>query len=650
MTILSIDFETYSAVDLTRAGVYKYAADPSTGIWCMAYAFDDEPVQLWDEREPIPARVIEHLHRNGVFRAWNAQFERVVWDHCLMPIVGMAPGQHSWYCTAAEAAAMSLPRHLGKAAEVLGVTAKDSEGAQLMRKMSVAGYEPTEDELQRLFDYCKNDVVVEREIFKKTRRLDSTEQNVYWLDQRINDRGVAIDRPLVIAARRIVSQEVAKAGQTLFDLTNGEVGKATQVPALKRWLKDRGIETKSLNKATVHELLTTGTIPDDVRDVLLARQDAGKSSVAKLDGMLTVAGDDGVMRGLLLYHGASTGRWAGKLVQPQNFPRGTVKVTPEVLDRIRAGTANMAEVSSALRGMLIAKPGKRLYVADYSAIEARVLAWVSGDAPALEDFRAGRDPYKVMATYIFGCTYDEVTPEQRQTGKAAVLGLGYQMGAKKFVSAAWDVYQVRVDPEQSPGIVKAYRALHPAVKTFWSDVQNAAMDAVRNPGATFLAGRYVKFVMKGQFLWCILPSKRPLCYPLPKIVMGIPPWEREKIEAGEITVAEAERVEQLSFGAEVGPSRQWGRETTYGGKLTENIVQAISRDIMADRMRAVEAAGFEPILSVHDEVISERDARDSGHGDEVFNGLYLAGLTMTPAWAEGLPLKVEGWHGTRYRK
>ncbi len=639
MTILSIDFETQSAVDLTRTGVYPYAASPTTRIWCMAYKFDDEPTELWDTRTTMPERVFDHVSTRGVLRAWNAQFERVIWNAKLADIVRPWPNQ--WYCTAAEAAAMSLPRHLGHCAQVLGVVAKDEAGAKVMKRLMVAGYEPTEEELQQLFAYCRTDVDVERAIYHKTRRLDKREQGIYWLDQKVNDRGVCIDRPLVLAARQVVTQEVERANDTLVKLTDGDVGAVTQVGAIKKWLAARGVEAPSLNKQAITELLATGVIPEPVRDVLLARQAAGKSSVAKLDSMLTVAGEDDALRGMLLYHGASTGRWTGKLVQLQNFPRGTVKVTPDVITRLRVGIGSMAEVSSALRGMLLPRADHQLYVGDYSAIEARVLSWLADDREALELFRTGRDPYKVMASAIFKVPYDEVTPEQRQVGKAAELGCGFGMGADKFVTAAYDVYGIVVDAETASLAVTLYREVHSDVKQLWYDINRCAMAAVREPGSMQRVNDKLSFRMVGNFLWALLPSGRPLCYPAPKLVMHQTFWMPMPREC-------------LEFGSVDAKTRRWGRERTYGGKLTENIVQAIARDVMADAMVRLEDYGFDVLFTVHDEVATELpDDLLTEYGidrEEFALSDFIDCMSEAPEWARSMPIKVEAWTGTRYRK
>lgn len=632
MRTLSIDFETRSSVDLPLTGVYPYAAHPSTEILCAAYAFDDEEPRLWvptgDLDDRLPLDIINHVLAGGEIRAWNAQFERLIWFYC-WDHRDCTPRTEQFVCTAAEAAAMALPRALGQCAEVLGVEQqKDAAGNRLMMKISTRpDYRPTDAELAALYEYCKQDVRTEQAVARRLRRLTPKERSVYLLDQRMNDTGIRLDRSLVVAAKGIVTQEMARADAAMNLITGGVVSKVSQIGRFKAWLGEQGVNVESLDKVAIKEMLETGDLPPHVTDALRARADGGKSSVAKLDAMLAVAGDDDVLRGLLLYHGASTGRWSGRLVQPQNFPRGTVKVTPETFERIMRGEANLDEVSSSLRGMLIARPGEWLHVADYAGIEARLVAWCAGQHDALDIFRTGGDPYKVMASRIFGVRVEDVTPEQRQVGKAAVLGCGYGMGWQKFQSAAWDVYGVRVDEETAKVAVAKYREAHGRIVEWWSQLNDAALDAVRAPGASFSAGP-VRFRMVGPFLWCVLPSGRPLCYPAPKIVDRETPW--------------GSTVDALEFGGVNSTTRKWQREGTYGGKLAENVVQAIARDVMAEGLLAVEAAGFTPLLSVHDEGIAE--------GKKARLDEFCALLATPPSWCETLPLKVEGYIAKRYRK
>lgn len=672
MSELSIDFETRSTIELKKTGVYKYAQHPSTDIWCMAWAFDDEEPEIWtpDMAEwdgdnvyhGLPARVVEHIRNGDMIRAWNAQFERVIWNEIMVRRYNapeVAPEQ--WVCTQAEALAMALPRSLAHAAEVLGVQEqKDSQGWNLMMRMTrprkiledgtVVWWDDPE-RLEKLYDYCKQDVRTERSVAKALRRLTATEREIYLLDQRMNDRGIRIDLDLVRAARRIADIGVERANLAILELTVGAVGEVTNHGRLRQWLNEQGIETNSVSKAAVRELLDQD-LPPVVRAVLEHRADAGRTSLAKLDAMEACACDDGRARGLLQYHGASTGRWAGQLAQPQNFARPEYDGDPEIFiplvlaedyDALELFRHPVATVVDLLRSCLTAEPGNELIAADYSAIEARVLNWLADQRDMVELFRQydaapkkekpNYDPYRRNAARLYKIPLDQVQKfPHRQTGKFQELGCGYGMGAKKAVSAAKDTYGLTLTHDEAKEIVDNYRETHPMVVSFWHAADAAAIEAVQNPGipVTFGGLGNLKFVKAGAYLYLILPSGRPLAYAAPRVVEAQTPW-------GEVKP-------QVEISAVNSLTKKWGRQRMYGGLWVENIVQAASRDLLAEGMLRAEKAGYIPILSVHDEVVAEVP---EGFGSVTdFEKL----LTTLPGWAEGCPVAAEGWRGFRYRK
>lgn len=674
LTTLSIDFETRSTVALPDTGVYVYAEHPTTDIWCMAWAFDGEEPAIWTpgiavhhslycecgDGDPdcrctmheLPERVQAHILEGGAMRAHNAQFERIMWREVMVKKYG-APEirDEQWYCSAAEAAAMSLPRSLGQLAQALGTgIEKDDEGANLMMRMcrprkvnddgSLVWWD-VEDRKQRLYEYCKQDVRTEQAISKCLRRLDPAERDIYLLDQRINDRGVRVDRELVAAAREVADEGIRRANGHIADLTGGGVLTVTNHGNLKKWLNENGVETESTDKAHVAELLDDPTLPETVRRVLQLRADAGRTSIAKLDSMLLCASEiDDRARGMLLYHGASTGRWSGRLVQPQNFPRGSVDnveaLIPFVLarsyDALNMVAHPLAVVSSMLRSMLVAAPGFDLMAADYSAIEAKVLNWLANQADVVDRFRRKIDQYKHNATTLFKVEYSAVTKDMRQTGKFQELGCGYGMGAKKAVAAGKATYGLTLTEDEAKAVVDAYRMTHPRVVDFWYWTERACIAAVKTPGVPVVFGGHgnLKVFVAGKYMYIALPSKRVLVYPSPRIVEGLTPWGEMK--------------EQVEVSAVDSFSRQWGRTRLYGGLLVENIVQAVSRDIMAEAMLRAEQAGYFPILSVHDEVVVEIP---KGFGSvEEFESI----LSVPPAWASDCPISAEGWRGERYRK
>ncbi len=653
LTSLSIDFETRASFDLRAGGVYPYAMHKDTGIWCFAWAFDGDEPEIWTPGMDLPERILAHIEGGGELRAWNAAFERIVWRHVLPRYFDQGwfvqPKTEQWVCSAAEAAAMSLPRSLDQAAIVTGVAEqKDGEGYSLMmrmtrpRKVNADGtlvWWDVEERKQRLYEYCKQDVRTEQAIVKVLRRLTPREREIYLLTERMNDRGIRVDRELVLAAKDVADEGLKRANVVLRELTSGQVSEVTKTGQLRKWLGEQGVPNGSVAKAAVRELLESDLDPT-VRRVVELRAEAGRSSLAKLDSLLECVCPDDYVRGMLLYHGAGTGRWTGRLVQAHNFARPTVKrvegYIPDVLGRrfdfIDLYHNPLEVVVSMLRSMLTATPGHRLLRADYAAIEARVLSVLAGQDDDVAVFRSGGDVYKAMATRLYSVPLDEVNADQRQTGKFAVLGCGYGMGAKKAVSAAKTVYQLDLTEEQAKTIVSIYRSTHSAVVDFWNESNAAAIEAVEKPGVPVVFGvlRNLTFMCAGAYLYLILPAKRPLVYPAPKIVERQTPWKEMR--------------PAVEFSGVNPVTRQWERSALYGGLIVENIVQAVSRDLMADAKLALEAAGYPVMLSVHDEIVA--DVPEGFGSLKEFEQI----IETPPAWAAGWPIKADGKEGFRYGK
>ena len=682
---LSIDFESRSTVDLRKTGVYPYAAHPTTDLWCMAYALGKGEVQLWLPGDPVPGEVAYALTNGYDFRAWNAQFERVMWHHHgLRHGFPMIPAER-WVDTAAEAAAMSLPRGLGKAAEVLGSEhRKDDQGHRLMlqmakpRKLKPLTWWDQDEKIARLADYCQQDVETERAIAYKLRQLSEKELAIYRLDQRANDRGVLIDMALVTALQGLADEAIERANVRLVEITEGAVEAVTNVQNILRWLRGTGLLLEDLTKQTVAEALADKVegeceehgrlrpclpcrmegkegLTDAQREVLQLRQDAGKISWKKLDAMARCVGPDDRARGLLLYHGANTGRWSGKLIQPQNFPRPTIEHPEKYIGQAKNGDYDglsvhqpvMEVVTSLLRSCLIAAPGHRFMCADFAAIEGHVTAWLAGQ-------EAGMMSYEEMAGAIYDMDPAEVDKDskERRVGKEIVLGGGFGMGWKKFQGRAKSQAGIVLRDEESLKVIDTYRARNNRVVKLWRDLEHAALRAVKRPGAVVSAGRNdcIKYVLRGQFLWCMLPSGRPLAYPLPRIRPYV--WGR----VGNVTSKQPLSDQPPGFTPDARPddavevmvvdsmTKRWVRRSLYGGLQTENVVQAIARDLMADAMLRVESAGYPVLLTVHDEVLAEVP-NDHGNLAE-FNAL----MSERPMWCQNMPLEVEGWEGPRYRK
>ena len=635
MTV-SIDFETRSAVDLRKTGVYKYAADQSTDIWCMAYKAPwSDDVLVWQPGDAVDTHLEDWIMAGGLLSAWNANFERVIWNEIMVGRYQWpATKIKQWRCTMAQASAMGLPRALGQAAAVLGVEEqKDKAGAALMlrmarpRKVNADGsytWWNTKDKIEQLVAYCRQDVRTELSVAETLNAMPDSERRLYQLDQRINDRGVKVDIDLIDRVSKLANTASENIDAEMKRLTNGQVKAATNAMDLTAWLRGYELNVNSVDKQTVTRMLAMDGLHPIIKQVLRLRQDGAKSSTAKYDAMVNAANADDRMRGLLMYHGAATGRWSGRLVQPQNFPRPQKKQDEldEIIAKLKADKdvsehgAGTVLASDLLRSMLIAEDGHRLMFADYSAIEARVLAWVAGQNDLVETFRKGGDVYKEMASAIYNVDVESVTDGQRQVGKMAILGCGYGMGGKRFAEQCATM-GIKVDEDEAKRIVAVYREKNDRIAQYWRDIEQEFVEMVKGAGRLRTVG-------------LPLPSGRSLTYHNPRIIQRETPWGAMRDTA---------QVDTLN-----SVTRQWVSQIIWGGLLTENVVQATARDIMATAMMALEVKGYNVILSVHDEIISEVP---DGFGslDEMIDI-----MTQVPAWAQGCPINAEGKEGKRYRK
>ena len=634
--IVSVDFETRSAVDLRKTGVYKYASDPSTDIWCMAYKAPwSDDVQVWLPGNALDAHLEDWIMAGGLLSAWNANFERTIWNEIMVSRYQWPRTSiKQWRCTMAQASAMGLPRALGQAASVLGVEEqKDKAGAALMlrmarpRKVNADGsytWWNTKDKIDTLVAYCEQDVRTELSVAETLNAMPDSERRLYQLDQRINDRGVKVDLDLIERVSKLANSASENIDAEIKRLTNGQVKAATNAMDLTAWLRGYGLQVKSVDKQTVTRMLGMEKLHPIIKQVLRLRQDGAKSSTAKYEAMVNAANADDRMRGLLMYHGAATGRWSGRLVQPQNFPRPQKKQAEldEIIAKLKADEdvseygAGTVLASDLLRSMLIAEDGHRLMFADYSAIEARVLAWIAGQTDLVETFRKGGDVYKEMASAIYNINVENVTDGQRQVGKMAILGCGYGMGGKRFAEQCATM-GINVDEDEAKRIVSVYREKNNRIAQYWRDSENDFVEMVKG------AGRVGSVELP-------LPSGRSLTYHNPRIIQRETPWGAMRDTA---------QVDTLN-----SVTRQWVSQIIWGGLLTENVVQATARDLMATAMMALELKGYNVILSVHDEIICEVPD-DFGSLEEM-----IEIMTRVPAWADGCPVNAEGKEGKRYRK
>jgi DNA polymerase len=646
--VLSIDLETYSDVDLPNCGVYRYV-EGDFHILLFAYAFDDEETKCVDMAcgEQLPAEVIDALQDESIIKsAWNAQFERT----CLSKYLGTQLSPDSWQCTMVWAASLSLPLKLATAAQALKTAQqKDAVGERLIRYFSLP-CKPTKanggrtrnlpehaPEDWKLFkSYCIQDVETERDIRRRLEKfpLLPQEWDYYHMDQRINDRGILIDKELVqqaIICNMAMSEEMTKRAYALTGLEN-----PNSVSQLKGWLEERGIEVDSLGKKNVASLITDldkHSADGEALDMMKLRLQMAKSSVKKYQAAERYICQDGRAHGLFQFSGANrTQRWAGRGIQLQNLPQNHISTLDEARELVKMGCFDIIEalygntpdiLSQLIRTMLIPKEGCEFIAADFSAIEARVLAWLAGEQWRLDAFTEGKDIYCASASQMFGVPVVKhgINGELRQKGKVAELACGYGGGAGALISMG--ALDMGLKEDELPDIISSWRDANPEIVKFWYAVEKAAIETVKDH-TDRTVGR-IGFQFSANTLWIVLPSGRRLAYIKPKL--------------------QPNRFGRMALTFEgLGANNKWTRGETYSGKLTENITQATARDLLAEAMRRMELAGLGIVGHVHDEVILEVP-KGQYTVDDVCNI-----MNRNPAWADGLPLSSAGYTGDYYFK
>jgi DNA polymerase len=652
----------------------------------------------WLYAGDCPQDLAAAIAQNSEIEAHNAFFERSIWNNVMVPIFDWPRiKEEQWRCSAAKASAYALPRALEDAVKALGLPfPKDMEGNRVMLKLArprkarkaekkileedgwtlaegsihewvkegqetLVHWNEKPEDIFRTWEYCRQDVRAERALSQTLADLSPDELKVWQVDQIINLRGVRIDREMAKASLRIADQAVKRATKqaikaaTIFD-ENGNITTSApfktlgQRDKLLAWIHDQGVMLPNMQGAVIDEILKS-PLPDHVQTVLSAKRTASRTSVRKYAKMLETASlEDDRIRDVFMYHGAGTGRWTGRFVQTQNLVRGKMKDPDTMCGVILEASLDWLEtcysadpmevLSWATRGAICSSPGRDLVVADYAGVEARGLLWFVMDEEGLKIFRRPKgEPgiYREMAAEIYkvnSYSIDKKTNEgflQRFMGKQAILGLGYGMGWKKF-QATCAKYGVEISAKFAKFVVKTYRERFWQVAESWKRLERAAIKACRNPETPFHADR-VTYLRKGKFLYCRLPSGRKLAYCKPVIVPSKTPWGETKPKLTYMTVD--------------GKTHKWVRTDTYGGKLMENIIQGLCRDLEAYAIVNVEKGPSNPydvVMHTHDELVSECD---EGVGDvKEFEQL----ISRLPSWAEDFPLKAEGWRGKRYRK
>jgi DNA polymerase len=652
--VLHRDYETRGVIDLARSGARKYAADRGTEIMCAAFAVDGGPVRTWVPGQEVPPEFLQAAREpHWVVAAHGDWFESSIEDLLLGPRFGWPRVLLSRHrCTMAMCLAQALPAKLELAAEALDLLhQKDKAGHRLMRSMSKPrrprkGEDAEQgpfwfedpDRFQRLLEYNIQDVEVERELYNRLRLLSDSEQQIWELDQRINLTGFRVDRNLAEAASKIAAAAQPEIDAELGEITDGLVTRVNQVARQKAWLQTQGCTTKALDKQAVQKLLAT-TLPAPVKRALELRTAGAHAAAKKINALLSQCGEDNRIRGALKHHAASTGRWGGNGFQPQNLKRPQIDDIDTAVAAISTGDyehvrslykSPLAVVGDIARSLIIAAPSHVLIGADFSSVESRVLAWTAGEDWKLDAYRrydATQDPrdepYTVTAARILRKPAVAITAEERNVGKVADLSFGYQGGLNAFRKFEPEKFT----DEEVQRFKDEWRDAHPRIRRFWHGIDSGAWRAVRERGNVIHCGR-IAFKCAGAFLFLKLPSGRKLAYPYPRIVIEDP---RHQSVVFKDNAAGGWRDCCAGNGA-------------YGGLWTENIVQAISRDLLADAMLRIEAAGYPIVLHVHDEVVAEVP---QGFGStKQFTRL----MTRVPAWAEGLPIAARAWTGQRFCK
>lgn len=644
---MGIDIETYSSNDLPSCGVYRYVEAPDFTILLFAYSIDNAPAVCCDFAmgEELPAEIINALRDPAVVKtAFNAAFERICISHYFgWPL--MEPAQ--WKCTMVRAARMGLPLSLGQCGEVLRLTeGKMKEGAALIRYFSVPNrgkrHLPADapDKWKVFKQYCIRDVDTEQQILKKVRRLEPAEfdELLYNYDQRINDRGVLLDRQLAENAARFDDEYKAHLFAEAQRLTGME--NPNSPAQIKEYIaKTTGQTIGSLNKKDLGDLEASLKYWPKAQRVLAIRKEMGKTSNKKYSAMLKCVCNDGRIHGLLQFCGANrTGRWAGRLVQVQNLPQNHLTDLDYARQLVKAGDLEDFELnyenpthvlSELIRTAFIAKPGHTFHVCDFSAIEARVIAWLAGENWVLDVFRAGGDIYCSTAGKMFHCTVEKhgENSELRPKGKIAVLALGYGGGINALENMGGS--RMGLSESEEREIVKKWRDANPHIVKFWSTIEAAAVKAIKT-GDSITIHRGIVVSYKWGMLLITLPSGRTICYP--RATIGIETGDGWR---GDHEIIEYEGLNQTT--------KKWEKVRTYGGKLTENVVQATARDILGMVIIQAEQSGLPIVFHVHDEIIVEANETQTLNDVEAI-------FSQPISWCRDLPLKGAGYTTPYYIK
>lgn len=661
-----LDYETFSELNLKQVGAYVYSEHESTEVICLAFAFNDEDPILWLPGDKPPKQLFKRLlSGKWKFAAHNANFELLIWKNVCEELYGWPalPEDLHVVDTAAVAAMKALPRALDKVCAALKVgQQKDKRGSHLINKLCKPRKpsknnpatrwtpETAPQDFADFYEYCLQDVRAERDVHHYIGELTPKEYQLWQLDRKINGRGVHVNQKALNGAIHIMDVTNRQLDAEASLIAEGAFERTGQRDKVMEWTAAKGYELDNYTADYLDEIIKDPECPADVRRVIQIRRMTSRTSTKKYLAMARALCADGTIKGTLLYHGAGTGRWSGKILQPQNLPRPLIKevdisIAIELMeegDHESLGFLFNDDPSgtmvSCIRGTLVPGPKKEFICGDFSNVEGRGLAWSANDKVCLDMYKKGLDLYIDMATAIYNLSYEVIYDEykggddsKRRMGKLAILGLGYGMGAAKFVATAL-TKGVTITLEFAKRVVKAYRKKYKAVVAYWKALEKAAIGAVNNPRKSFEVNGVI-YKMEGIFLTCKLASGRKLYYPNVEVRSTKTPWGEMK---DTVTYMVMEK-------------NHWRRTKTFGGKLAENIVQATSRDLLAESMFRVERAGYPITLTVHDETLVEvlKSLLEKGKRSlKEFSDL----MKQLPSWAKGFPMDVDCWQGMRYQK
>lgn len=669
MDRIYIDFETRSEIDLKKVGAAVYAAHPTTEILCIVYGYAKPYYRSVNCRyqNSTSIEAFAELKFNlgsGKFlvEAHNAEFEYHIYHEILVKRCSFYPIPiERWRDSMAVCAYRAYPQSLENAAKALELDVeKDMEGRRLMLKMSKPRkptltckdkWHQSPQDMERLIKYCQKDVETEYEISQRLGDLPETEQKVWFLHLKMNTKGIKVDIPLIkriIELINIYQKDVQDTvtKQTHYKLLGQDLRSVQQV--LNHLYQECDLNLSNLQKETILKFIEENANSKDGKiqqaiQLLKSRLILSKSSVSKFESMINHAGEDGRIRGSLNYYGATTGRWAGRGIQPQNLPRPVFDDTEKLIHDVNTlkyvdlkekyNHKLMDVFSSLLRPCIVADEGKTFMCADYASIEVRVLFWLVDHQAGLKMLRDGEDIYSDMARRIYDIELiQDVTKEQRQLGKVAILGCGYGMGASKFHKTCLS-WGVDIDEDDAKKAVDTYRDTYSLVKNFWYKIDDLCKNAIMKPNQVYGNGK-ISVCFSKDTLQIKLPSNRILYYPQAKLDLIKTSWGDMKESVMYKT--------QNTFN-----NRKFEYVGTYGGKLTENIVQAIARDLLVNSMFNLEENGYPVVLTVHDEILCEVD-ENLGNGEELKK--FFNVMNLLPDWASDLPIESEGWYGKRYQK